>query len=170
MRTETITIFKFSELSDEAKQKAISEHRETGICGDFCWDNIKEDAEQIGLKIFSLDNHRPNSGEFQQDGQYCVKLIIENHGKDCETYKTAKKYLEQYEAIFKKAETSGKDGDEDYWFEDEISEIDAEFLAEILEDYRILYNMDIEYHESDEAIIETIEANEYEFNEDGTIY
>ena len=46
----------------------------------------------------------------------------------------------------------------------------AEFRRSILEDYRIILQTEFEYLTSEEAIVEIIEANEYEFTADGHIY
>jgi len=139
MKTIQLSIYKFDELSETAKQKAISEHRSTGTCGEFAWDDLKEDAKQIGLKITSLDDRRANEGEFIISAQETRKLILENHGKQCETYKTALKFLSECEELQKRAEREEKDGDEEYWFAEEIEELENEFLRELLEDYRIIF-------------------------------
>ena len=54
-------------------------------------------------------------------------------------------------------------------YENEGEEMEEDFLQSLLEDYRIMYNKDIEYQNSDEYISETIEANEYEFTKDGKL-
>ena len=45
---------------------------------------------------------------------------------------------------------------------------DSLFLRELLEAYRIMRNADIDYLQSEEAIAESMESNEYTFTEDGT--
>lgn len=42
-----------------------------------------------------------------------------------------------------------------------------EFLNDILEDYRVMLQKEYEWRGSREQIIESIEANEYEFDENG---
>lgn len=168
MRTIETTLYKFSELSEDAKQEAISNFRANNL-ESFAFDNTKEDAEQIGLKITCLDSRRSNEGGFMEDAQTTAKKILSEHGEMCETYKTAQNFFSECEAIQKKAEAEGKDGDEDYWFSDEIEEAGEDFLKSLLEDYRIIFEKNVEYEESDEAIIETIEANDYEFTEDGNL-
>jgi hypothetical protein len=49
----------------------------------------------------------------------------------------------------------------------DTEDIDANFLRSLLEDYRIMLQKEYEYLTSEETIIETIEANEYEFTEKG---
>ena len=59
--------------------------------------------------------------------------------------------------------------DNEYDFDNDCGELDAEFTKSIFEDYRILLQKECEYLNSDEAIIETIEANDYYFTKDGSI-
>ena len=65
-------------------------------------------------------------------------------------------------------------GEENYGIqakiEGEIEESEQEFLSDLLEDYSIILQRESEYLQSRESIIETIEANEYDFTEDGKIY
>jgi len=51
----------------------------------------------------------------------------------------------------------------------DTEDIDAEFLRSLCEDYRIMLQNEYEYLTSEEAIIETIIANEYEFTEEGEL-
>lgn len=157
MKQVTINVYQFNELNEDAKQKAIQELSDINVDYQW-WESTYEDAKNVGLKIasFDLERNRHAKGEFINDADYCANEIVSNHGKDCETYKTAANYLD---------ERSKLDIDEQ---EDELSDLDDEFLNNILEDYSIMLQNECEYLQSDEAIIETIEANEYEFNEDGT--
>jgi hypothetical protein len=170
MRTIRTKVYQFSELSEQAKQKAIEWYL-SGNDYSFAWENTKEDAEQIGLKIHSLDDHRPNKGEFIEDAHFCANRIIENHGEKCETFKTAKSFLNDWKELVSKYsdgitldKVSEDNSDE---FDQEADELEAEFLKAILEDYRIMYNQNVDYENSDKAAIEAIEANEYEFTKEG---
>ena len=71
-------------------------------------------------------------------GNDTAKRILAEHGNQCETYKTAQEFITDCEQIQLKAVAEGKDGDEDYWFEDEIEETEKDFLHSLLEDYRIM--------------------------------
>ena len=52
--------------------------------------------------------------------------------------------------------------------DDDIDDLSDEFLKALLEEYRIILTNEFEWLTSDEAIIDTLRANEYEFNEDGS--
>lgn len=58
----------------------------------------------------------------------------------------------------------------EYDFDNEADDLEADFLKSICEDYRILLRQEYEYRQSKDAIIETIEANEYEFKADGSLF
>jgi len=172
MRTIRTKVYQFSELSKQAKEKAIEWYLSGNYDDSFAWDNTIEDATQIGLKIHSLDDHRPNNGEFIESAESTAAQIIESHGKDCETYKTAANFLKERDELVTKhsdgINTNKVDEENEYEFDQECDELEEEFLKSILEDYRIMYNKDIEYQNSAEYAIESIEVNEYEFKADGT--
>jgi hypothetical protein len=154
MRQVVIALFKFSELSEESKQVAIEKFSDINVDYDW-WQWTYGDAENIGLKITSFDLDRKSiTGELTGAGIDTANKIMSEHGKETETFKTAERYYKQlHEGI-----------------DDEISESEEEFLRDLLEDYRIILQKEYDYNTSKEAIIETIEANEYEFTEDGKIF
>jgi hypothetical protein len=174
MRTETTTrnLYTFDELSDEAKEKALEECRDINVCFDW-WEFIYEDAERIGLKIqsFDLDRRRHATGKFIESAFDCASKIIKEHGEKCETYKTAKAFLSDWAELVTKysdgINTQEVCEDNEYEFDQEADELESEFLKSILEDYSISLQNEYEYLYEDEAVRETIEANEYEFTEEG---
>lgn len=164
MRTIRTKVYQFSELSKAAKLKAIEWYRMADY-GDwqFVWDYIKEDAKEIGLKVIELSDHKVNEGEFMLSAHEVAANIIRDHGNECETYKTAQSFLDTVNDIQGNCpEMEGGD------YESEMMDAEDEFLKSLLEDYRIMYNQDIDYQNSDEAITEAITINEYEFKADGT--
>lgn len=164
MRTIRIKLYKFSELSDKAKETAIYNYRINYAGNDpkDAWEDTLEDAKQIGLKIISLSDHRSNEGEFMLSACEVAANIFRDHGEDCETYKTAASFMEEWEPVFSKYIETEEE-------ETKLMDIEDEFLKSLLEDYRIILNKNYEYANSDEAIIDTIEANEYEFTKDGKL-
>jgi hypothetical protein len=165
MKTNEVKLYSFDELLEDAKQKAIEKLYDINVDFDW-WESTYEDAEQIGLKIngFDLDRNRHAEGEFINSAPEVAEAIIKNHGKDCETYKTAKTFLNDLNDITSKEENIKNVN------EDDIEELENEFLKSILEDYSIILENECEYLQSEEAIIETIKANEYDFTEDGELY
>lgn len=160
MKTIRTKVYQFSELSDSAKQEAINWYLNYADQS-FPYDDTVEDAEQIGLNITCLNDYRPNKGTFENSAAETAEAIVLNHGEHCETYKTAKSFLNALEAL-----TGSKEDIADV-DSDKIEELEDEFLQSMLEDYRIMYNANVEYQQSDKYAIENIEANEYDFTADG---
>lgn len=155
MKTIEIKLFKFEELSEEAKQKVLQDMYDINISYDW-WESTYEDAKNIGLQItsFDLDRNRHAKGELSMPAIDVMKNIMEEHGENCDTYKTAAKYFHSW----------GLTLDED------LEDLEYEFLNDLLEDYSIILQKESEYLTSEEAIIESIEANDYDFTEAGKIY
>lgn len=156
-------VYEFDELSDEAKEKAREWLRDC-IQHDYWWESTYEDAEHVHLKITSFDLGRAQSieGQFTESAEDTAKAIIKEHGKDCETFKTAEKFLADSEANENKRGPAPSDH-----IDDAAEELESEFLKSILEDYRIYLQSEYEYVNSDEQIDESIRANEYTFTESG---
>jgi hypothetical protein len=128
MRIKEVKLYKFNELSDDAKDKAIKK----------LWDIT------------------------------VANKIITDHGPDCDTFKTAKNYLTELTELREHA-NDDKDLLDECDDEPDTTDIDSEFLKSLLEDYRIILQKEYEYLTGKPAIIEMIEANDYEFTEDGTL-
>lgn len=152
MRTITKNIYSFNELSEDAKGKAVDKLFDINVDYNW-WDFTYDDAKNIGLKITSFDIERYCEGKFISGAYESAQAIIKNHSETCQTYKTAKSFLSEY-----------KDTQED-----DIEELEDDFLKSLLEDYRIILMHEYEYLTSSEAIIEAIQSNEYEFDEDGNL-
>jgi hypothetical protein len=166
MKTVRTKVYQFHELNEDAKQKAI-EWFLSGNDYSTAWEDIEEDAKQIGLKIISLDGHRANEGEFMVSANEVAANIFREHGEMCETYKTAIKFMEQWEPVFANYMDENHPDYESSESGDKLMEMEDEFLHSLLEDYRIMYNENIDYENSELYAIEMIEANEYDFTKDG---
>lgn len=179
--TKTITLYKFDELSEEAQNNAFSKLGNINVDHDW-WDHIYEDAKTIGLEIeeFYLDLKKI-AGALNEYLLDCCRSIRHNHGKECETFKTAQQYLPEYIQAFVKWKEENKDDDdypqhwkpvdwlEEFKYTDEANEITNEFSKALLQDYLIMLEEEYDYLTSEETIKESIEANEYLFHEDGTL-
>ena len=170
MRTHTITTHEFDELSSEAREHAIDKLWDINVACWNWWDCIYEDAETVGIKITSFDLSYPDcKGKFTESATYTANKILQYHGETCETYQTAKVFLDTLNRFL---EAADKDEYGELYVSDEqkVEEMELEFLRSILESYRILLQKDYDYQTSDEAIIKTIQANEYEFTEHGELF
>lgn len=174
MKTVSINLYEFSELSEDAKEKAITNLSDINVSHDW-WDCTYDDAENIGLKIksFDLDRNRHAKGVFITSGCEVAEKIMSEHGESCETFKTAAQFLSDWANLVIKY-SDGKNMDRvaegnEYDFDNEANDLEEEFLKSLLEDYSIMLQKESEYLQSEAAIIETIEANGYTFEEDGTL-
>jgi len=180
--TET-NVYKFGELSDKAKQAALKKLYDINVNCDW-WDCTYDDATTIGMEITSFDLDRRSYCEANiYDAQRTAELIIENHGDVCDTYKLAKSFLEEISPIQAKYDKCydlcDKWGDNQHTYNIyglkndlvyAIDDLETEFKRDLCEEYRIMLQHEYEYMTSEKAIIESIEANEFDFTEDGTLF
>lgn len=93
--------------------------------------------------------------------------------KTARQYKTAQSFLTEWDNLVAKysdgINTDRVSEDNENEFDNDADELESEYFNLLLEDYRIMLNKEYEYLTSDEVIKETIEANEYEFTEDGKL-
>lgn len=146
MRTYTTkhTVYNFSELSEAAQDKALESLYDINISHDW-FDYTFDDAKNIGLEITEFDIYRRSiDGRLLESLPDVCKAILAEHGPGTETHKLAEQWQHKH----------GEDNEE-------------KFLRELLEEYLSILDKECEYLSSREAIIETIDANEYEFYEDG---
>lgn len=135
----------FNELNEQARDQAIQNMSNINVDHDW-YESIYDDAEQVGIQITGFDIGR--SYKIQADLLWSVDeiadKIMETHGEQCDTWETAKRYLETEQDA-------------------------AEFEAEIKNDYLFMLKMEYEYRTTEAAIVETIEANHYLFDNSGNL-
>jgi len=172
MRTETIVKnwYKFDELSEDAKQKAIEKLYDINVDHDW-WDCTYDDAARIGLKLteFSLYQGRYAKGEFTLSACEVAQNIFNEHGETCETYKTAQNFMNDWQPIFNNYMDESHPDYESGESEDKMNDLESDFLNSLLEDYVIILDNEYDYLTSEKAIIETIGANDYEFDSEGNL-
>lgn len=170
MRIIETKAYKFDELSDDAKQKAIENFYDINVDHEW-WEFTLDDAKSIGLKItsFDLDRNKHAKGNFTLSATEVAANIIRDHGDMCETYKTAQNFLDEYNPVFSDYLDENSDNYESRESEEKMQEIEDEFLSSLLEDYANILQKEFEHLTSKEAIVETINANDYEFTEDGNL-
>ena len=173
-RQKSITVYKFDELSNEAQEKALERLSDINVDHDW-YEHIYDGAKEIGLIITEFDLDRNTiKGDIRLNVLEVCKLIRKHHGKETETFKTARGYLNQYIEEFKKYRDNYKNefdcpvhALEEFELEDEAKDILCDFEKALLEEYLIILRKEYEYLTSREAIISSIEANEYEFTKNG---
>lgn len=171
-KTITTTVYTYDELpTEKAKEKARDWFSEVVEYDDAQneFDDVREDARRIGVRISRLCGPRANEGDFITSAPEVAENIKSEHGAICDTYKLAEKYLADLAELGDRPEEEedekGFSADSDWEIIRE--ELDNTFLASLLEEYRVMLAKNIEYRQSEESIVEAIETNEYTFTEDG---
>jgi len=165
--TET-KAYQYSELSGEAKQAVLEKMHDINVDYDW-WNDTFDDAKIVGLEICHFDISSVEAKFIDSAGDTADK-IMENHGETCETYGTAVNFIYNRDVIVDTAERD-ENGDfcDEWQVDNELDECEGEFLKSLCEDYRIILRKDYEYLSSEESIIETIDANGYEFTTEGKL-
>jgi len=183
MRVETITkeLYQFSELSDSAKENAVNECSEFNVMEDW-WTYSYEDAEKVDLKISGFDCDRGQSIDlaFIYNPIDTANQIIKDHGPTCETFKLSKVFISEYEVLSALIEVfeqlnndfyddnfSGEIYDVVEKYADQLEFLEDEFLKDLSNEYLSILSQEYDYLTSEDAIIELIDSNGYEFSIDG---
>lgn len=176
MRIIETEAFQFNELGEKAKQKAIENNFYINVDYDW-WDCLYREMEECGIKIksFDLGRRRSCSIEFIDDAQDVAEKILEIWGHHSALYSDdCKQFLKDRDELVKKYGTGNDvdgykvDEDKEDEFDQEMDDLYYYFRNDMQQN--ILHALDegYEYLTSEEAIIDTIEANEYEFTKDGS--
>jgi hypothetical protein len=162
MREITTKVYTFDELNETAKEKAIEWFAESYPDCDW-WESTYEDAENIGIKITEFDTDYRGIIKFNwlQDEITVAKNIIREHGETCETYEAAAEYLSFVDILAREQEITDDERDE------REQELKENFEGNLKLCYLSMLKNELEYLQSREHIIETIQINEFEFTEDG---
>lgn len=148
MRTISVNLYRFSELSDKAKQRALNDHRYHETEYMEWWGSTYEDANMIGLQINSFDDYTIDT-ELMVDAEQVAKNIVMEHGESCKTYQLASEYLSLLR----------EDRDDD------------DFKAKLSWEYHNMLQKEMAYLESDEHLSEVLDdPSIFEFYADGSRY
>ena len=182
MRKMTVTVYSFDELSDEAKERALSESRYINV--EYNWwewsdtfGTIRTAGKLLGLEIGDISFDTDLYCIFNADYEYvcgAVKAVRDEFPHATDLHDVARKLQDLQKRHFYSLSCAVKEGrttnryscfrfGEDY-------ECD---LGDIIDDFaywaRILLRNEYEWLTSDEAVKEMITANEYEFDEAGKL-
>ena len=164
MKTIEIKVYEFDELDKQTKEKVIENYRYINVDNTFWYDCIKEEFDELGLEIKEFNLDRGNYAKIYIDNlEETSKSIIEEFGDSVFIKQTAKNYINEYEKI----QANFKE-DED--IEREVELLDEQYEKEYSEDILSYLRSNYDWETSDEAVINTIEANEYDFTTEGKTY
>jgi len=182
MREITVKVYSFDELSEDAQERALNEFRGINVEDGDWYENvyytIRTAGGLIGLEIGEIHFDTDSYCIFDAHYRYvrgAVKAVQAEFSWADDLCKVAKDLQDLQKRHFYSlscAVTEGRSMNyyrcfrfgEDYECDD---------LGDILDDFahwaRILLRNEYEWLTSDEAIQEAIEANEYEFTEEGKL-
>lgn len=155
MKKHTITTYSFNELKPEAQANVVERLYNINVVGDWWYDTMREDAQEIGLNLTDFDLYRQTiDGALTEPLPDVLKLIFDNHGVDTATFKLAKQYEAKLVAIDPENEA-------------QLEDLERDFTKELLEEYLQMIQREYDFQTSREQIVAALEANEYEFYQDG---
>ena len=191
MRTKTIEIYSINELSDEAKEHAIQEYRENNqeiFWADEILESLKglfKNCSGVFLKNYSLGEYNSwimvdftNEEVENLSGKRAMAWVENNllsHIRipySGEKRKKLSQYGQYYRAgMIKPCPFTGYCADDDFLdslLKDIKEGADLKTAFEgLASEYQKIINNEIEYQNSEEYIVEHMEANEYEFDKEG---
>ena len=145
MKTVTIKLYGFNELSTKSKERAMDNLYDINMRYEW-WDEVYQDAKNAGIKIKSFQLGKGGEVDIQMVANPMVSArhIIENWSKMSDGVACSKKYLH-----------------------DELLPVYEDSLKEV---YLVMLENEQEYLLSEDAIEQAIIGNDYWFTEDGLEY
>jgi translation elongation factor EF-G len=146
MKTIEIKAYEFNELNKKAKDKVLCDFIDINTDYDW-WDIVYDEFDYLGLKVNSFDIYRQTIDiEFKNDiKEFCNNVV--NDWNDTDMVNICDDYLEN---------------------ENNLNKLNESYYKRLIAD-EVLTTLANEYYyqTSNEAIIDTVEANEYLFTENG---
>ncbi len=173
MRIAQIKVYQFDELTEEAKEKALGKLRDTNV--DYYWweleyEHFKAELEKMGIvaEDFAFDIGRGDYLYITKGGILDEKKLLESAGVDLRT-EEARDALTY--GITLKTVYQGAGQGYNYFEPNDFKEVNiCEWIREILRGFLKELRDTYYYLISDGAVVDTIEANEYEFTEEGELF
>ena len=163
MITHEIKTYSYNELPENIKEKVMEKYYNINTDHEW-WDFLEYELKEMGIELSSFDiDHYKCELKFINGGHEIADHIINEHGEKCDTYKNASLYLKNRDEIV-------DNSIDEYEMDIELDELRDEFKKDLEQDYLIMLRDNYEYLTSEEAIEETIMANEYDFTLDGNIF
>jgi len=196
--TETV-VYTFEELSDEAKQKAVEKYYDWNVSYDW-WDSVYDDAARVAaLMGIDIERIYFRGFSSQGDGacfegtygyrKNSLKLVQEYAPKDSELHQIARDLIAVQRPAFYRLYASAEQRghymhsgcmsvnvtkDDSYSYTDHATAEQEDGITQALREFAdwIYTQLEKEYDylTSEEAISESLIANECEFTADGSIY
>lgn len=190
MKKVEITVYKFDELSDEAKQACIEKHRGYNQYG-YAWDGENQDTLKKFLDVFNVTLSRNgnivmNSVHSELTGIRLMSYLWNNYRNDLfkpkYIYNKSKGVYVTMKSRYSKCQIDNSCVLTGYCMDDDILQPVYEamnkpypgtfedLLNECIHAYEKAVERDHEYQDSDEYIIEEIRNADNDYMADGSIY
>lgn len=183
-RIKEVMVYKFSELSEEEKEKVLNHYRYLNVDDSFWYestlDYYQDDPNGKGITFKTLYfKLNPVGCEGVRGFDYDKEKILENLRDKVKDYSRFKTFMDRWEIGIMESRHSFHvclDDRGNTFYPANKGKKEAEFeaiITEYIEDYfhSLVVNLDKEYQylTSDETIKATIEDNEWEFDENGNL-
>jgi hypothetical protein len=162
MRTVSTNLYSINELSDSVKAKVLDKYRYE--FSDWYYQDITYDAHEsshMSIDEFNLD-HSYIVCEFNTSAEDTAHTVIKNHGESCASYTIASNFLSALSSLESQPENYDSLTAMDF--------LEEQFLEDMGEYYLNMLKSEYENCSSDEYVTEMLEANGYEFLENGDRY
>lgn len=171
METRKYKVYRYHELTGTQKEKALERYSDINIDCEW-WDYTEDELKGLGFELVGFDLGRGSHCTLKAKDDYprIADKIIKEHGESTKTRIDAENFLKERDFV---VDNWIKDDDgelvDEWELDGKIDVVESEFHKTIEEDYLFILKRSYEFLTSDEAIEETIEANDYWFTEDGKI-
>ena len=169
MKTLEIQAYQFDELDKQTQQKIIKNHYDINVRHDW-WDLVYEEFKQVEIIIKGFDLYRKEIEiEIYSSYEETANLIMSYGFNTTEQiYIATKKFLKDRNNLFKKYGQNDKIKEDFYNdYDNEMYAIEDDFHCSLQNEILRQLNNEYDYYSSHEAIIDTIEVNEYLFTKEG---
>jgi hypothetical protein len=161
MQTIEVTLYKFDELSDKAKEFAVQDniHILTDF-GSYWYETLIQELKDVGISAGSFDlNRREIEVDFYEDmNDVCANVVKDFKGS--EIAEMCASYLTSVEAQLAFDETD----------DDMLQDMEMAFIYDLKFEILNMFQREYDYLTDADVIADYLLTNEYDFDINGKIY
>jgi hypothetical protein len=161
METIEVTLYKFDELSDKAKEFAVQDniHILTDF-GSYWYETLIQELKDVGISAGSFDlNRREIEVDFYEDmNDVCANVVKDFKGS--EIAEMCASYLTSVEAQLAFDETD----------DDMLQDMEMAFIYDLKFEILNMFQREYDYLTDADVIADYLLTNEYDFDINGKIY
>ena len=158
MRKIEVMLHEFRELNEAAKEKAIEHFRDFNVDYEW-WSNSYDGVAECGIVINEFDTYRGTIKSDIDDKYETAQTIVSDWGETSSLHVLSKQFLLDRDGLVKHLDK----------FQPELNDLEVKYHHDINQEMLKMLREEYDYLTSDEAVIESIEINEFEFKEDGKL-